>query len=195
MTTSNLEKELEGIQEVPKIAEAFSKMPHYKKMGFDKLCIIIEAARSMGIKPQRALSGGFYAVREGKLEIGYRLLNEIIISRGHEIRVLQDTPEVCELEGVRRDTQCSQKASFSMDDAKRAGLLRQGPWTQYPQDMLYARALSRLARRLFPDVITSNTYIEGELNIKPPKPTVDAIKSHKDPISAEEVFDELTKKK
>ena len=183
-----LKRELEGIQAIPKIAQELAKLSHHKKLGFDKLCVIVEAALSMDISPQRALQGGFYSLRDGKIEIGYRLLSEIILKRGHQIRVLQDTPDICELEGTRVDPKhplrilddttggtITQKASFSIADAKRAGLLRPGPWTQYPQDMLYARALSRLARRLFADVITCNTYVEGEIEQKPETPTVEAL--------------------
>ena len=185
MIQSSLEQVLEEIQSIPKIAEELLKLPHYKKLGFEKICVIIEAARNMGIKPQRALSGGFYVLREGKIEIGYRLLNEIIISRGHEIKLLQDTPDICELEGIRKDTRSSQRASFSMEDAKRAGLIRPGPWMQYPQDMLYARALSRLGRRHFSDIITSNTYVEGELERAPAPPMVDALAELKTSFSTE----------
>lgn len=37
-----------------------------------------------------------------------------------------------------------------------------GVWAKYPEDMIYARALSRLARRLFADVI-GTAYVEGEI--------------------------------
>lgn len=43
---------------------------------------------------------------------------------------------------------------FSMDDAKRAGLLnKQGPWTTYPARMRQMRARSFAMRDLFPDVL------------------------------------------
>lgn len=44
--------------------------------------------------------------------------------------------------------------TFSMDDAKRAGLLnKQGPWTTYPKRMRQMRARSFAMRDLFPDVL------------------------------------------
>ena len=54
-----------------------------------------------------------------------------------------------------------------MEEAKRAGLVKQStPWVTFPRDMLYARALSRLARQLFPDII-GNCYVEGEIALDP----------------------------
>jgi len=45
-------------------------------------------------------------------------------------------------------------ASFSMEDAKKAGLLgKQGPWTQYPRRMLQMRARGFALRDAFPDVL------------------------------------------
>ncbi len=62
------------------------------------------------------------------------------------------------------DTQECYTASFSLDDARRAGLVRSGGgWEKYASDMLFARCISRLARRLFADVI-STAYVEGEID-------------------------------
>lgn len=45
-------------------------------------------------------------------------------------------------------------ATFSMEDAKTAGLLgKQGPWTQYPKRMLQMRARGYALRDMFPDVL------------------------------------------
>jgi hypothetical protein len=44
--------------------------------------------------------------------------------------------------------------TFSMDDAKRAGLSgKQGPWTQYPNRMLQLRARGFAVRDAFPDAL------------------------------------------
>lgn len=52
--------------------------------------------------------------------------------------------------------------SFSVADAKRAGLVSKGPWTNYPDRMLKMRARGFTARDLFSDVL-GGLYIAEEL--------------------------------
>ena len=55
---------------------------------------------------------------------------------------------------VKRRGEPEQSRSFSMDDAKSAGLLgKQGPWTQYPKRMRQMRARAFAVRDVFPDVL------------------------------------------
>ena len=55
---------------------------------------------------------------------------------------------------VKRRGEPEQSRSFSMDDAKAAGLLgKQGPWTQYPKRMRQMRARAFAVRDAFPDVL------------------------------------------
>jgi len=55
------------------------------------------------------------------------------------------------------------RETYTIEDAARAKLIRDGGnWTKDPRSMLTARASSRLARRVFPDVI-GNVYTPEEL--------------------------------
>lgn len=55
---------------------------------------------------------------------------------------------------VERKNQEPVERTFSIDDAKKAGLWgKQGPWTQYPNRMLQMRARSFALRDSFPDVL------------------------------------------
>lgn len=55
---------------------------------------------------------------------------------------------------VKRRGEVEQSRSFSMDDAKTAGLLgKQGPWTQYPKRMRQMRARAFAIRDVFPDAL------------------------------------------
>lgn len=52
---------------------------------------------------------------------------------------------------------------FTADDAKAAGLSGRANHKNYPADMLWARCVSRVGRRLFPDVV-QGAYVHGELH-------------------------------
>lgn len=56
------------------------------------------------------------------------------------------------------------RASFTIDDAKRAGLTGKDNWKNYPEDLLFARALGRAQRRFAPDVFGQPVYTPEELD-------------------------------
>lgn len=57
---------------------------------------------------------------------------------------------------------------FTMDDAKRAGLLnKDGPWRTYPRRMLQMRARSHALKDLFPDVLLGISVSEYDHNLAP----------------------------
>jgi hypothetical protein len=55
--------------------------------------------------------------------------------------------------------------TYSIEDAKRAGLVKTGSsWEKYPQNMLFARAISSGTRLYCPDVFNGNlVYVPEEL--------------------------------
>ena len=52
---------------------------------------------------------------------------------------------------------------YSIQDAKRAGLLNKSSWQMYPRAMLHARVVSEMARSVFPDCINGISYTPEEL--------------------------------
>jgi len=127
-----------------------SKM--YKGVGEQAgVMMIMLSARELGIPPCQALNGGINIIN-GKAEISARMMSALIRKAGHEIRIKESTENLCVLVGTRKDTGESQEASFSLEEAQRAGLVKiGGGWAKWPKDMCFARALSRLARQLFSD--------------------------------------------
>lgn len=138
-----------------------SKM--YKGVGEQAgVMMIMLSARELGIPPCQALNGGINIIN-GKAEISARMMSALIRKAGHEIKIKESTENLCVLVGTRKDTGESQEASFSLEEAQRAGLVKiGGGWAKWPKDMCFARALSRLARQLFSDVIGIG-YVEGEI--------------------------------
>lgn len=163
-------KEIEIVNKQNTLISELMKMPNYKKLGQDALAIIIAKCQTMGIDPFIGLNGGMYAI-QGKIEMTSSMMNMLIRQAKHSItkdRKSDDT--ICILHGKRADNGDTWTESFSIQDAKKAGLLNEksynSPWVKYTKDMLFNRALSRLARQLFPDVI-QGCYVEGELRDNP----------------------------
>lgn len=65
--------------------------------------------------------------------------------------------------GVRADNGDKHVATFSLDDAQAAGLAGKKNWKQYEDAMLTWRAVSKLCRFLFSDVVLGAGYVPEEL--------------------------------
>ena len=77
--------------------------------------------------------------------------------------------------------------TFTIEQAKIAGLTGKDVWRKYPADMLFSKCISRVARRYFPEIMGGNpvytpadleddTVIESEvLSTKVDKPVVETI--------------------
>ena len=89
-------------------------------------------------------------------------MNYLIRAAGHSIsKDPKSDKNCCILHGKRKDNGDVWTSMFSIDDAKKAGIYK-NTWEKYGEDMIFARALSRLARQLFPDVL-KGAYTEGEV--------------------------------
>jgi hypothetical protein len=134
-----------------------------------------------------ALNGGMWNI-QGKIELSARLMTYLIRRAGHSLIVKTINDNECVLEGTRKDNGDCCTASFTIQEAQKAGLIRSGSnWIKYPQDMLYARALSRLGRRLFADVI-GNAYVSGEIREVQAEVIVEPVR---DILLAQEEIDEF----
>lgn len=154
-------KSLAEIENTQKMCSLLMKTPHYAKMGEIGIFTVLQKARSVGLNPLDALNGAMYYVN-GKVELSANTMNYMIRAQGHSIiKDPKSNAEMCILHGKRVDNGDTWIASFSIKEAKMAGIYK-STWEKYPEDMLFARALTRLARQLFPDVI-KGCYVEGEI--------------------------------
>jgi len=144
-------------------AAAFAKsdiIPSAYRRKPENVMVAAVTGRDFGWNPLTAMRN--MHIIEGKATISAEAMVALARQNGHSISgsVNDDRAEV---KGKRRDTGDTMEISFSMADAKRAGLLRKGPWTQYPKSMMWARAVSQLCRMLFPDVLLGCSYVPEEL--------------------------------
>jgi uncharacterized protein YlaN (UPF0358 family) len=173
----NINQGLTIFDELEKRLTPLLKIPFFAKIGKEAMFAIACKSISLGIDPLDALNGGLYSV-QGKVEMSANMMNQLIRKYGHSIKKDPKSDDtICILHGRRADNGDDWTESFSLMEAKRAGLVTpNNVWSKYPGDMLFARALSRLARRLFPDVI-KGCYTEGEIKMldsDKDKTTIDA---------------------
>lgn len=151
----------------------------------EAVMMVILAAREFGIGPAQALNGGINII-DGKIELSARMMSGLIRRAKHSIQILISNDKICQLKGTRADNGDTANVSFTIEEAQQAGLIRdKSPWKKTPKDMLFARALSRLARQLFSDVIGIG-YVQGEIS------ELQDVQSNVQPDFYEEICDQQT---
>lgn len=156
------------ISEIHSMAKELMKTSHYKKMGEAGIFAILSLSESIKADPFQCLNGDLYYTPRGKVEMEGELMMALIRQAGHSItKDKRSDQNNCILHGKRADTGDTWTENFSIEEAKKAGLLGAGAWSKFPRDMLQWRALSRLARFLFADVI-KGCYVRGEVSDAPP---------------------------
>lgn len=153
----------EEIKAIQTIATHAAKSKFFDKLGGQEGCMCIALmARELGVPIMQALSGGIRYIL-GNVEISPRLMNSMIRQRGHRIEIIESSNTKCTIKGTRKDTGETYTCSYTIEDGRQAGLVKPNSgWEKFASDMLFARAISRLSRRLFPDII-GPAYVEGEI--------------------------------
>jgi hypothetical protein len=152
------ENEMKYFRDICKTCMASGK--YGAEMNEATMLNIMLTAKDLGISPLKAINGGFYIVN-GKISMSTTIMADRIRSAGHSIKILDNTSKSCTLFGTRKDNGDTCKIEYTMEDAQIAGLTNSPTWKKHPKAMLYNRAMSMLARMLFPDVV-GNAYSEDE---------------------------------
>lgn len=182
------ENKQQDITYLRQLCSIAAKSKAYSGVDEPTMLNIMLTANDLGISPMKALNGGFYIVN-GKISMSTALMTDRIRCAGHSVKVVDWTKEKCIIIGVRKDNQDSVKVEYTMEDAQLAGLTGSPTWKKHPKAMLYNRAMSMLARVLFPDVV-GNAYSEDERydikNVPPSKrPDEDPFAISIEPIEME----------
>lgn len=179
------------IEDTRKICESLMKTPHYSKLGPEGIYAVVSKAQSLGMNPIDALNGSLYYVN-GRVGMNAEAMAARMRKAGHSIMMDEErcTQTCCVLRGKRGDNGDTWISSFSVEDAKRAGIYNErGPWGKYPDIMCYNRAVSKMFRQLTPDLSLGAGYTKEELREIPvqeelPKESAKVIEIPK--ISAEQ---------
>ena len=126
----------------------------------ESVLAVMMAGNELGIGPMQALQS--INIIKGKPALSAELMRALVLGAGHQFIVdagdTTATAKVC-----RAGWPEWQSVTFSLEDAKRAGLLNNPTWQKYPRAMLSARVTSEACRLYFPDVIAGMSYTPEEI--------------------------------
>lgn len=121
----------------------------------------------LGLRPMQALN--LIDVIKGKPAMNAQGMRAQILAAGHRYRIVENTDERCTIAAHRKDWPDDEwpETTFTIEQAKQAGLAGGENWKKYPADMLLARATSRMAKAYFSDVTNGLSSVEELLDIAP----------------------------
>lgn len=134
---------------------------HYQAQPANVL-VAIETGMALGIPPIQALSG--IAVINGRASMSSDLMAAVVRRAGHTLRVREHDGAVTAT--VIRSDDPGYEFEVTWDEAKarQAGLWGgRGPWSQYPTQMLRARAITEVCRQAASDALMGVIYTPEEL--------------------------------
>jgi len=127
----------------------------------EQAVVKILRGRELGLPPMTSLEQIF--VISGRTAMSAHIMGALIKRSGkYDYKVVEWDDKHCKIEFYQRG-QLIGVSEFTMDDARRAGLLNRESWTKYPKNMLLARALAQGARAFCPDIFGGAVYEIREL--------------------------------
>ncbi len=127
------------------------------------ILIVLLSGHELGLSPMQALRS--VAVVSGKPVLAADLVVALVQARTdvcEYFELIESTDRIATYETKRRNRKTPTRMSFTIEDAERAGLLKQPAWRAYPRPMLRHRCASELAREVFPDIVLG-LYVQEEL--------------------------------
>jgi hypothetical protein len=134
--------------------------PYRGKAG--AVLVVIQAAMGLDIPIVTAI--GHLRWEDGRSGMSAQLMHGLILRAGHSVQVLERTDKVVRMALERCDGRPGGEVEWRISEAIGAGLTSRNTWKFYPVDMLWARCLSRLARRWAPDAVHGFGYVLEEMS-------------------------------
>lgn len=176
-TTKKEDTSLATFAEVKGMADAFMKSGMFTDVKQISQAIVkIQAGKELGLPPVYSMQN-INMIRNRLTTSANTMAMLVKKSGNYDYRIKEHTDKVCTLVFYQREgdkwTEVGD-SSFSMEDAKRAGLIRpDSGWEKYPRAMLFSRAISQGARIYAPDAI-GGVYTDEEIRSIPDRPKDDS---------------------
>lgn len=164
---------LEDNKKMEAAVKVLLSLPVYSKMKPDEVFAILIQAKLLEIDPFTALNSDLFCVN-GRVGMYAHAMSARIRNKGHSIVKDAVSNSIrCIVHGKRCDTGDASRVEYTIEEAVKAGLVRPGSnWEKHPASMLYARAVSKLAKELFSDVLRGDVLDQAELDYATPSTIV-----------------------
>lgn len=145
-------------------------------------CVKIAAGAEYGLPPVVSMTG--INVIKGRVTLSANVMAAIMKRAGYKLKTRFDGEQSCVITVIDPDGEELGESSFSMDDARKAGLGGDN-WRKFPRNMLFARAVSNAARWFAPEVLTGAITPEelGEVE-EPPVVEVSEVQQFRSELAA-----------
>jgi hypothetical protein len=145
---------------------------------------IILAGRELGLTAMQSLRS--IHIIEGKPTLSSDLMAALVMRSPlcKYFRLVESTNTIARYETLRVGSDKPTPMSFSMDDAKQAGVANKNNWKTYPAAMLRARCIAALARVVYPDLLMG-IYEEDEIGQQSTMPSTREAESVSQPRQQE----------
>ena len=144
MTTEITVRDMEALWKTAGHVSRSSFAPQGLRGKQDEVFAALLTGRELGLGPMAAMR--HISVIEGKPSLSAAMQLALLRRAGHQIQVVESTATRCALIGTLPDG-TRLEVDYTLEEARAGGLLSKSNWKSYPKDMLWARCVSRYARR------------------------------------------------
>ena len=151
------------------LVEAFvSSKEHPTITSHEQAMIRLVIGRELGLGVADSMGKAFH-IYDGSIELSSKLMAASIKRSGrYNYRVIEYTEECVSIEFLSvlpAGEEVLGTVTWTIEDAKRAGLTRKANWQRYPRQMLRSRVISEGYTTFCPDALgPTSVYVDGELD-------------------------------
>lgn len=159
-------------------------MPQALRKKPEDIFAIVLAGAELGLAPMQAVRG--MHIINGKIGLDAALLAGLVkrSSLCEYLQVVKSDGQVATYRTKRRGDPEPTEMSFTIAQAKAAGLTSNANWTKYPDAMLRARAVSAISRAVYPDLVFG-VYETTEIEERDVTPQAEHVQTVREALRAE----------
>lgn len=141
------------IREAAMMADSIARSGLFAVKSPEQALVILMTGMELGLAPAQAFRG--IHVVQGRAVLAADMMVGICKSQTNceWFKLVESTDETATYEAKRAGEPSPTRLTYTIEDAKRAGLADKPIWKQYPAQMLRARCSSGLARVVFADLL------------------------------------------